>query len=204
VASVINLLHYRNNAEQPALILAGLHQLDQPGFDWDVLKEVLGNCKAALASARSSGIPVAFVRCITPPLSVSEPRAYPAWLKGFEPTRNDMVFDVLQPSCYSNAEFSRAMEYSNGNFVIAGLFAETTCLSTAIDAYHRRHNFTYLSDASACRNNGAFPALLFHDAISHVISVYGNTMEVAQWRLSLRSSRSLQYRGGGPDHHVIT
>ena len=191
MASVINLLHYKNSVEQPILILAGLHQSDQPGFDWDALRQVLGNCKAILTSARSAGIPVAFVRCIAPPLSVSELRAYPAWLKGFEPTRNDMIFDVLQPSCYSNTEFARAMEYSNGNFAIAGLFAETTCLSTAIDAYHRRHNFIYLSDASACRNNGAFPAAMFHDAISHVISVYGNSMEAAQWCLSLRSSRRM-------------
>jgi nicotinamidase-related amidase len=192
VTSVINLLHYKNKVEQPVLILAGLHQSDQPGFEWDELKDVLGNCRVILTSARSAGIPVAFVRCIAPPLSVSEPRAYPAWLKGFVPMRNDMVFDVLQPSCYSNTEFSRAMEHNNGNFVIAGLFAETTCLSTAIDAHHRRHNFIYLSDASACRNNGAFPASLFHDAISHVISVYGNTTEAARWCLSLRSSRRMQ------------
>ena len=191
MASVINLLHYKNSVQQPILILAGLHQSDQPGFDWGGLKDVLGNCKAILTSARSAGIPVAFVRCIAPPLSVSELRTYPAWLKGFEPTRNDMIFDVLQPSCYSNSEFSQAMEYTNGNFAIAGLFGETTCLSTAIDAHHRRHSITYLSDASACRNSGSFPASLFHDAISHVISVYGNTMETAQWCRSLRFSRSM-------------
>lgn len=189
MVSVINLLHYKNGAEQPILILAGLHQPDQPGFDWDALKEVLGNCKATLTSARSSGKPVAFVRCIAPPLSVSEPRAYPAWLKGFEPTRNDMVFDMLQPSCYSNIEFARAMEYSNGNFAIAGLFAETACLATAIDAHHRRHKFTYLSDASACRNNGAIPAALFHNAVSQVVSLYGEVMECQRWNHSLSSNR---------------
>ena len=100
-----------------------------------------------------------------------------------------MIFDVLQPSCYSNTEFARAMEYTNGNFAIAGLFAETTCLSTAIDAYHRRHDFTYLFDASACRNNETIPAAEFHDAVSQVMSAYGKIMEGAQWSLSLPSRR---------------
>jgi len=192
VTSVINLLNYKNRVEQPVLILAGLHQSDQPGFDWDALKKVLGNCKVILTSARSVGIPVAFVRCLAPLLSVSESRAYPTWLKGFEPTRNDMIFDVMQASCYSNGEFAQTMEYTNGNFAIAGLFGETTCLATVIDAHHRRHNFTYLSDASACRNNGTIPAALFHNAVSQVMSFYGEVMESQRWNLSLSSNRRTQ------------
>jgi nicotinamidase-related amidase len=117
---------------------------------------------------------------------------YPAWIPGFSPARNDMVFDAVQPSCYSNTEFSRAMDYSNGHFAIAGLFAETSCLSTAIDAHHRRHHFTYLSDASACRSRGRIPAELFHDAVSQVISVYGRVMDGTKWTLSLPQHRKIQ------------
>jgi nicotinamidase-related amidase len=188
VGAVISILNHRKQVEQPVLILVGLHESDHSAIAPDRLQNALANCEAVLNLARSARIPVAFVRCIAP----SEPRAYPAWLKGFEPTRDDMIFDVTQASCYSNTEFAQAMEYSRGNFAIAGLFGETTCLSTAIDAHHRRHSFTYLSDASICRNNGAIPAAMFHDAVSQVMSIYGEVMEGSRWSRLLSCNRISQ------------
>ncbi len=192
MTSVINILNYKKQVEKPVLILAGLHQSNLSSLEEDSLRKALLNCETILALARSAHIAVAFVRCVAPPPSISEPRSYPAWLRGFEPLRNDMIFDVTQPSCYSNAEFARAMEDFKGSFAIAGLFGETTCLSTAIDAYHRRHNFTYISDASVCRNNGAVPAAIFHDVVSQVMSVYGKVMEGAQWGQSLSLNRKVR------------
>jgi len=192
VGSVISILNHRKQVEQPVLILVGLHESDHAPVPPDLLKAALANCEAVLNLARSAHIAVAFVRCMVSSSVHSEPRAYPAWLKGFEPTRDDMIFDVTQPSCYSNIEFAQAMEYSRGNFAIAGLFGETTCLSTAIDAHHRRHSFTYLCDASACRNNGTLPATMFHDAVSQVMSVYGEVMEGARWSRVLSSNRRSQ------------
>jgi nicotinamidase-related amidase len=189
VASVISMLNYKNQADRPVLVLVGLHESDLPGLQPEVTSNALGRCAEALAAARSQHMPVAFVRCMTPPSSVSEPQTYPTWLKGFEPQRNDLVFDVMQPSCYSNAEFSRTMDYSDGNFVIAGLFADSTCLATAVDAHHRRHSFTYLSDASASRNNGTIPSALFHDAISQVMSLYGAVAESPDWSFGLPQNR---------------
>jgi nicotinamidase-related amidase len=186
---VIDFLEFKSQIAMPTLVLVGLHQNsgDDPK-DMRAYGRALSNCRAVLDHAKACNIPVAYARNITPK-SVSDRLHYPPWISGFEPARSDMIFDVLQPSCYSNTEFSRAMEYSNGNFAIAGLFGETTCLSTAIDARHRRHNFTYLSDASACRNNGAIPAAMFHEAVSQVMSIYGNVMEGAQWSRSLPLNR---------------
>ena len=192
MASVISMLNYKSQADQPVLVLVGLHESDPSGLEPEVTSNALGRCAEALAAARSQHMPVAFVRCMTPPSSVSEPRAYPTWLKGFEPQRNDLVFDVLQPSCYSNAEFSRTMDYSDGNFVIAGLFADSTCLATGVDAHHRRHSFTYLSDASTSRNNGTIPAALFHDAVSQVMSLYGSVAESPDWSVGLPQNRRTQ------------
>jgi hypothetical protein len=61
------------------------------------------------------------------------------------------------------------------------MFGETTCLSTAIDAHHRQHNFTYIADATACRTNGAVPSYMFHDAISQVMSAYGTVTDSFKW-----------------------
>jgi nicotinamidase-related amidase len=185
--SVIQFRSHKRQGEQPVLVLAGLHQSHQP--DPRSLEAVLRNCENILASARAAHLPVAFVRRVAPAQSLSEPQVYPQWLKGFEPRRNDMVFDVTKASCYSNIEFAQAMEYSDGHFAIAGLLGETTCLATGIDAYHRLHRFTYLADASACQNNGAVPAAIFHEAVSQVMSSYGDVMESAQWSRSFMLSR---------------
>lgn len=182
---VIDFLEFKSQVTAPTLVLVGLHQ--NPDDDLDGLRaygRALSNCQSVLARARAFNIPVAHARTMAPK-SASERLRYPAWIPGFEPARSDMVFDVLQPSCYSNTEFSRTMEYSNGNFAIAGLFGETTCLSTAIDAHHRKHNFVYISDASACRDSGPIPPGTFHDAVTRIMSFYGKVTEGAKWSLSL-------------------
>lgn len=189
MSSVVSILSYKKQAEQLVLVLVGLHESQNANAAPDSVSIALARCANALTTARSRQIPVAFVRRLTPPSSVAEPVAYPAWLKGFEPRRNDLVFDLLQPSCYSNDEFTRTMDHSNGNFVIAGLFAETSCLATAVDAHHRRHHFTYLSDASACADTGSVPAAMFHASVSQVISLYGAVAESGEWSHGLALGR---------------
>ena len=73
-----------------------------------------------------------------------------AWISGFEPKRSDMVFERQQPSCYTNQLFEDVVSQT-GSFAIAGLVAEESCLATAIDAAHRGHHVTFLSDASVSR-----------------------------------------------------
>ncbi len=159
------------------LVLVGLHCSHGEDFS----AEVLANCRAALMHGRAMKLPVAFVRNVRAPKSIHEPRSYPAWLRGFEARRTDMVFDTLQPSCYSCAEFCEVMEHSPGNFVIAGLFGETNCLSTAVDAYHRKHKIIFLEDASASRPRGNVPASAMHSAVAKIMSVYATVMKTAAW-----------------------
>jgi nicotinamidase-related amidase len=186
---VIDFLEFKSQTTTPTLVLVGMHQhIDGRLNDTESLQTVLSNCRAVLGRARAGNIPVAHARNIAPK-NASDRLRYPSWIPGFEPARSDMVFDVLQPSCYSNTEFSRAMDYTNGNFAIAGLFGETTCLATAIDAHHRQHKFVYLSDASACHNSGRIPVELFHESISQVISLYGKVANGSHWFLSLPSMR---------------
>jgi nicotinamidase-related amidase len=192
LAFVISMLNYKTQTEQPVLVLVGLHEPEAALSAPESIAVALARCAETLAIARARRMSVAFVRRVAPPPSVSEPTVYPAWLKGFEPQRNDLVFDILQPSCYSNAEFARTMDYSNGNFVIAGLFAETTCLATAVDAHHRRHDFAYLSDASASGQNGAIAPATFHEAVSQLISLYGVVAHSSDWNLGLPLNRHVR------------
>src|ERR1700709_727676 len=131
MTSVIDFLEFKGQAITPTLVLVGLHRNpDGSSNDLEAYGNALSNCRALLDRAKAHDIPVAHARRITP-RNASDRLRYPPGISGFEPMRNDMVFDVLQPSCYSNTEFSRAMDYSNGNFALAGLFGEVACLSTA-------------------------------------------------------------------------
>lgn len=189
---VIDFLEFKSQTVMPTLVLVGLHQQAEGNpADMPAHAQALANCRDALDHARACRFPVAHVRDVAA-RKASEMHRYPRWVPGFEPARSDMVFDLLQPSCYSNSEFVRTMDYSKGNFIIAGLYAETICLSTAIDAHHRSHGFIYISDASACRNTGNLPDAVFHEAVSQVISRYGQVTKSSKWAFSLQPSRRVQ------------
>jgi nicotinamidase-related amidase len=142
---------------------------------------ILENCKAALYHARSMGFPVAFFRQVSRSTFFNPVTIFSGWIKGFEPSGADMIFDRDKPSCYSNQSFARLMDSCGGNFIIAGLAGETACLSTAVDAYHRNHRFVYLSDASASHRLGRLSASSVQEAVTAIIGVYGDVRDTISW-----------------------
>jgi len=141
----------------------------------------LPKCRSALHHARSMGFPVAYVRQVSRSSFFNPATEFSGWIKGFEPIGADMIFDRDKPSCYSNLRFSELMESCGGHFVIAGFAGETACLSTAIDAYHRRHKFTYLADASASHRLRGLSALTVQKTIVEIIGVYGQVLDTDTW-----------------------
>lgn len=180
--SIVNILDFRNRVANPTLVLVGMQRYQRSdALNAQVIERAIFQAKKILMRARADDIPIAHVRNVELPSTVEGKVHYPAWILGFEPLRDDMVFDVTQPSCYSSAEFSQIMESSKGHYAIAGLFGETIGLSTAIDAARRKHRFSYIYDAVACRTSEAISATTFQDVIAHVISQYGNVMSSEQW-----------------------
>src|SRR5260370_3807657 len=118
----------------------------------------LANCRAALNYVRSKGFPVAFLRQFSRSAYFNRATSFSGWIEGFEPTGADMVFDRENPSCYSSAPFAQFMDGCGGHFALAGFAGETACLSTAIDAFHRTHRFSYFADPSASHQLGELPA----------------------------------------------
>src|SRR5260370_29951614 len=108
---------------------------------------------SAIRHARNLGIPIALTRQTDSSESIGR-LAQSAWISGFEPKRSDMVFERPEPSCYANQLFANVVSQIGG-FAIAGLVAEQTCLATAIDASHRGHHVTFLSEASVSRGHHA-------------------------------------------------
>jgi len=141
----------------------------------------LPKCRAALHHARSMGFPIAYLRQVSRSSFFNPATVFAGWIDGFEPTGADMVFDRDKPSCYSNQRFTELMNSCGGHFVLAGFAGETACLSTAIDAYHRNHRFTYLADASASHRLRSFSADTIQKAVNEIVGVYGQVLDTDTW-----------------------
>lgn len=186
MSSVIEFLAFKQRRDVPTLVLVDLHR-EAAGKDGaahaetPAIARALANCRAALRHARAQNMSVAFIRRVERSASLLDTRAYPSWLAGFEPGRMDMVFDRRLPSCYTSVEFVDMANYVDGNYVLAGLFGETSCLSTAVDAFHRNHRLTFLTDASASRGFEDVPADSMHDSVTAIISLYGTVATTQSW-----------------------
>jgi hypothetical protein len=101
-------------------------------------------------------------------------------IAGFEPNRNEMVFERASRSCYPCEPFTALINQSPGGIVLAGFAGDSACPSTLIDAFHRNHRnhkVTYLSDASASHAFDELPADDVHRTVSKISGIYGDVYE---------------------------
>jgi len=110
--------------------------------------------------------------------------SYPRWIEGFEPRRCDMVFDRHRPSCYGSPEFRDFADEIGGGYVIAGQFAELSCLATLIDAFHRDHRPTFLSDALISRPHEDVSAGTMLRAATLILSHFAEAARTKSWILA--------------------
>jgi nicotinamidase-related amidase len=182
--SVIYLKARTDPSIAPCFVLADLQQgyIAGPQFlAMSAAESALANCRAALQHARAMGFPVAYLRQISQSPFFNPITDFFNWIVGFEPTAADMVFDRDKPSCYSSKHFSDLMASCQGHFVLAGFAGETACLSTAIDAYHRDHHFTFLTDASVSHELEGLSADIVQKTVTQIIGVYGDIIDTSSW-----------------------
>ena len=184
MSTIVDLRKFRDRGRAvPTLVLVDLHHELLDLFEVGVSgpTRAIDNCLALLGHARALGFPVAFTRRIAAPEVLGATPTYPRWISGFEPQRSDMVFDHCLPSCYSSAEFAETAEHLEGNFVVAGQAGEQSCLSTAVDAFHRNQRPTFLTDALVTRGGNDVPATTMEHALAHIVSLYVNTDTATRW-----------------------
>jgi len=184
VNSVIYLKALADPSTAPCFVLIDMQQEYFAGTRLIALpnaETALANCRMALRHARSNGFPIAFLRQVSRSAFFNPATAFSGWIEGFEPNGTDMIFERDLPSGYSNKHFAELMESCGGHFVFAGFAGETTCLSTAIDAFHRRHRFAYLADASASHGIGDLSAIETHNAVAQIVEVYGEVLNTESW-----------------------
>ncbi len=180
MSAVTNIREFREQRAISTVVLVDMHN-DASAPMSSENSQAIENCRAALRHARARGFSVAFSRQLTAPKTLWATPNYPSWIKGFEPKRSDMIFDRQMPSCYANSEFADMVDRIGGVYVIAGLFGEGACLSTAIDAFHREHRVTFLADASASRACWDVSADTMHRAVSGIMSHYAHVGGTKPW-----------------------
>jgi nicotinamidase-related amidase len=190
--SVIDLRSYVSASNSRLLVMVDLQETNYDELAKDRASDLarsMENCTLAIRHARNLGLPIAFTRQAEHPGLIERP-AQSAWISGFQPKRSDMVFERQQPSCYANQLFEDIVSRVGG-FAIAGLIAEETCLATAIDASHRGHRVTFLSDASASRGRNAADAGAVHLVTTKAIELFADIATTRNW-LVATSQRTLE------------
>jgi nicotinamidase-related amidase len=145
------------------------------------IDRALDNCRKVLDHSRKLGLPVAFIRMLNESAFFNRATPFVRWIEGFEPYRNEMVFERSSPSCYSCEPFTALVNQSRGGIVLAGFAGESACLSTLIDGFHRNHKVTYLCDASASHALEDISADEIHRAVSKISGIYAEVFETADW-----------------------
>jgi nicotinamidase-related amidase len=201
MSSVIDLRAYVNPSVIQTLVLVDLQQeyIARPRvLALEETKGALANCRAALAHARAMGLPVAFVRWIDRTPLFNKATRFSRWIEGFEPHGVDMIFERNRPSCYASSDFAEVIGSGGGSFVLAGFAGEAACLATAIDAFHRGHTVTYLTDASASHALDEIGANEVHRVVSGVVGLYGDAITTRSW--IARTSRRNSWKGLGDEN----
>ena len=191
--SVIDLRTYVSASNSRLLVMVDLQEKNYDELAHDRasdLRRSLENCMSAIRHARNLGLPIAFTRQTDSSESI-ERSAQSAWISGFKPKRSDMVFERQQPSCYTNQLFEDVVSRI-GSFAIAGL-AEEACLATAIDASHRGHHVTFLSDASASRGRHDTDAKDVHILTTKAIELFADSVETRRWLAATSPRKGHRY-----------
>jgi nicotinamidase-related amidase len=184
VTSVVSLRAFANSSNVPIVVFVDMQQeylatprlLAIPEID-----QALANCRRLLDHSRKTGLPIAFIRMLDDTAFFNRATPFVRWIEGFEPNRSEMIFERSSPSCYSSEPFASLMNQCRGGIVLAGFAGESACLSTLIDAFHRNHKVTYLSDASASHALEDAPADEIHRAVSKISGLYCDVDQTNDW-----------------------
>ncbi len=193
MSNTVDFRAFTNSVTVPVMVFVDLQQeyVAAPrGLAIANAGPALENCAIALKSARAAGLPIAHVRWAGRSNFFNPATPFAKWIEGFVPLGSEMVFERSRPSCYASRNFAEIMDGGEGEFVLAGFAGESACLSTMIDAFHRGHRVTYLTDASASHALGEFDCSEAHQMVLNIARLYGRVAETGDWVASFAPNAS--------------
>jgi len=160
----------------PLLICANLqHEALPPDRTGNEAGPALARCAALLTRWRERHWPVAHLRRIARPSWFDQRLRQLDWVEGFSPRPGELTFDHALPSAFSStrfAEYARNVRPSP-NFLV-GCALDETILATAIDGYHRGHQFQVIEDAVLCmpRAEAPGPHAAHRNTVLQILQVF--------------------------------
>ncbi len=100
MTSVVSLRSFANSSSVPIVVLVDMQQeyLAKPRLlAISEIDHALENCRRVLDHSRRVGLPVAFIRMFNESPFFNRATPFVRWIEGFEPCRNEMVFERSRP-----------------------------------------------------------------------------------------------------------
>jgi nicotinamidase-related amidase len=140
-------------------------------------EHTLERLRALLDWAREHGFPIAHFRQTTEETASGADGRCSAWMEGFTPRANEFVYEHTLPSCFSNESFGHLISWVHQpNLILAGFSGDQSCLSTAIDAFHRYCRVSFVQDCSATASLAGFTEGAAHRVLCNLISFYADVV----------------------------
>lgn len=141
----------------------------------------MDNCRRLLAFARAERMSIAHFRQLWRGTLLNPATAFAGWIEEFRPRASELVFERELPSCYSADGFTSVLDNIElPRLVLAGLTGHGACLATVLDGFHRKHQITFVRDASSTPKLGSFSATASHACLAEVIACYAEVMSTEQ------------------------
>jgi nicotinamidase-related amidase len=161
----------------PLLICANLQREALPADDaGNDTGSALACCTALLTAWRERSWPVAHLRRIARPSWFDQQLMQWDWVDGFRPRPGELTFEHALPSAFSSTRFAKYARNvrPSPNFLI-GCALDESILATAIDGYHRGHQFHVIEDAVLCmpRAKPPAPPAAHRNTVLHVLQAFG-------------------------------
>jgi nicotinamidase-related amidase len=193
-----------DGAFAPLLICANLQSEPLPAEPAGIEDRVaLDRCAVLLARWRWRRWPVAHLRRIARPSWFGPQRDQWDWIDGFNPRPGELTFAHALPSAFSSMRFAAYVHNirPSPNFLV-GCSLDQTILATAIDGYHRGHQFHVVEDAVLCapRANAPGEPAACQSTVLHILEVFGEGVRseaVITASSQLRSSDALAAHSNG-------
>jgi nicotinamidase-related amidase len=166
-----------DEAFAPLLICANLQRETSPvEHAWPEARVALDRCAVLLARWRERRWPVAHLRRIAGPSWFDPQQDKWDWIEGFKPRPGELTFDHALPSAFSSTRFAAYIRNvrPSPNFLV-GCSLDETVLATAIDGYHRGHQFHVVEDAVLCVPRAKAPdaPATHQNNVLHILQVFG-------------------------------
>jgi nicotinamidase-related amidase len=139
------------------------------------------NCRRLLAFARAERMSIAHLRQLWRGTLLNPATAFAGWIEEFRPRASELVFERELPSCYSADGFAPVLDnIESPRLVLAGLTGHGACLATVLDGFHRKHQITFVHDASSTPKLGTFNATASHACLTEIVACYAEVMSTQQ------------------------